>query len=308
MEFEVLTPKKFPLNFSTVITIGSFDGIHLGHKKLFRKTIELAEKFSAVPVVVSFDPHPRKVLFPEAHFKFLTTLEEKIYLLHKEKIKKLVFIPFTMEVAGLSPEIFVQEYIVDGLRTKGVVVGFNFRFGKNRKGDTEVLKKYGEKYGFVVEKVDPVQINNYVVSSSLIRSLLEKGELELANKMLGHFYFLTGKVIEGAGRGRKLGFPTANLEISPEKLIPASGVYAVKVYLEKKEFHGVMNIGTKPTFMEKTLSVEVHIFDFCDNIYGKNIRVELIKFIREERKFSSIEELKKQITKDCKLARSILRR
>ena len=303
----LITPRDFPLNFSTVITIGSFDGIHLGHKALFKETVKLADELSAIPVVVSFDPHPRKVLFPEAHFKFLTTLEEKILLLQKEKIENLAFIPFTMEVANLSPEVFVQEYIVDGLRAKGVVVGFNFRFGKNRKGNTEFLRTLGEKYNFIVREVPPIQIDGHVVSSTFIRSLLEKGELDFANKMLGHFYFLTGKVIEGAGRGKKLGFPTANLELSSEKLIPAPGVYAVRVFLEQKIFLGVMNIGIKPTFLEKTLSIEVHIFNFYDNIYGRTLKVELVKYLREERKFSSAEELKKQIAEDCKIAKRVLK-
>jgi riboflavin kinase/FMN adenylyltransferase len=303
---KIYTPKDFPLNFPTVITIGSFDGIHIGHKTLFKETINLSKKLNVTPVIVSFDPHPRLILFPEANFKLLTTLEEKIYLLSKQEIKNLVLIPFSLNVAQLSADLFVQEYIVDDLKAKAIVVGFNFRFGRNRKGDTAYLEKLGEKYNFVVKTVSPVVIDDLTVSSTVIRQLITRGEIEKANQLLGHPYFMIGKVVKGKGRGKNLGFPTANLEFPSSKLIPAPGVYAVWVYFKGKKFKGAMNIGTKPTFEDKELTVEVHIFDFKEEIYGETLEVEIIKRIREEKRFSSLEALKEQIQKDCILISQIL--
>ena len=303
---KIYTPKDFPLNFPTVITIGSFDGIHIGHKTLFKETINLSKKLNVTPVIVSFDPHPRLILFPEANFKLLTTLEEKIYLLSKQEIKNLVLIPFSFNVAQLSADLFVQEYIVDDLKAKAIVVGFNFRFGRNRKGDTAYLEKLGEKYNFVVKTVSPVVIDDLTVSSTVIRQLITRGEIEKANQLLGHPYFMIGKVVKGKGRGKNLGFPTANLEFPSSKLIPAPGVYAVWVYFKGKKFKGAMNIGTKPTFEDKELTVEVHIFDFKEEIYGETLEVEIIKRIREEKRFSSLEALKEQIQKDCILISQVL--
>jgi len=303
---KIYTPKDFPLNFPTVITIGSFDGIHIGHKTLFKETINLSKKLNVTPVIVSFDPHPRLILFPEANFKLLTTLEEKIYLLSKQEIKNLVLIPFSFNVAQLSADLFVQEYIVDDLKAKAIVVGFNFRFGRNRKGDTAYLEKLGEKYNFVVKTVPPVVIDDLTVSSTVIRQLITRGEIEKANQLLGHPYFMIGEVVKGKGRGKNLGFPTANLEFPSSKLIPAPGVYAVWVYFKGKKFKGAMNIGTKPTFEDKELTVEVHIFDFKEEIYGETLEVEIIKRIREEKRFSSLEALKEQIQKDCAIISQVL--
>ncbi len=303
---KIYTPKDFPLDFETVITIGSFDGIHLGHKALFKEAEILAEELGVSPLIVSFDPHPRHVLFPEANFKLLTTLEEKLHLLSQLNIKQIALIPFTQSIAKLSPDLFVQEYIVDNLKAKGVVVGFNFRFGRNKKGNTEYLKNLGEKYNFIVKTVPPITIDDLTVSSTQIRYFIERGEIEKANKLLGHSYFIIGKVVKGKGRGELLGFPTANLEIPSFKLIPVPGVYAVWVYWKNQKFKGAMNIGTKPTFEDKELSVEIHIFDFNKNIYGETLKIELIKHIREEKKFYSLKELKDQIKKDCELIDKIL--
>ncbi len=303
---KIYTPKDFPLSFETVVAIGSFDGIHIGHKALFEETKNLAEKLNAEPVVVTFDPHPRIVLFPEANFKLLTTLEEKLYLLFKEGIKNVTLIPFTKTLADLSADLFIQEYIVDKLKAKGVVIGFNFRFGKGRKGDAEYLKTLGEKYNFTVKAVPPVILDGIVVSSSVIRNLIEKAQIEEANKLLGRPYFILGKVIKGKGRGRDLGYPTANIEVSSLKLLPPSGVYAVWVVINGKKFKGALNIGKRPTFEEGETAIEVHIFDFNKNIYGETLKIEFIKHIREEKKFSSVEELKNQIKKDCQIIDQIL--
>ena len=195
---------------------------------------------------------------------------------------------------------------MDDLKAKAIVVGFNFRFGRNRKGDTAYLEKLGEKYNFVVKTVSPVVIDDLTVSSTVIRQLITRGEIEKANQLLGHPYFMIGKVVKGKGRGKNLGFPTANLEFPSSKLIPAPGVYAVWVYFKGKKFKGAMNIGTKPTFEDKELTVEVHIFDFKEEIYGETLEVEIIKRIREEKRFSSLEALKEQIQKDCAIISQVL--
>lgn len=303
---KIYTPKDFPLPFETVITIGSFDGLHLGHKVLFEETKNLARLLNVKPAIVSFDPHPRIILFPESNLKLLTTLEEKLYLLSKSGIENLILIPFTKTLSELSHDLFVQEYIVDKLNVKGLIVGFNFRFGKNRKGDINYLNKAAQKYNFIVKAIPPVVLNGVIISSSAIRKLIEMGQIEEANELLGRPYFIMGKVVKGKGRGKDLGFPTANIEVSPLKLLPPAGVYAVWVTLNEEKLKGALNIGKRPTFEEKEITIEVHIFNFDKNIYGETLKIELIKRIREEKKFSSIEALKNQIRKDCELIEQIL--
>lgn len=305
---EILSPRDFPLPFETAITIGAFDGIHLGHKALFQETLRIAQTLNLEPLVVTFDPHPRKVIQPHLSLKLLTTLEEKLELIEKEGFLKIVILPFTLALAELSPDLFVEKYIVDYLKTRYVIVGFNFRFGRNRLGDTELLKNLGAKYQFQVKIVSPVIIDEKRVSSSLIRDLIAKGEVDKASLFLGRPYLLTGKVIKGKGRGRLLGFPTANLLVSEEKLIPARGVYAVWAYLHNRKYKGALNIGFNPTFSERELSIEVHLlnFDTSQDLYNQLIRIEFIKYIRNEKKFTSMEELKVQIEKDCQLVDKIL--
>lgn len=304
-KLKIYTPKSFPLPFETAITIGSFDGVHQGHKNLVRETLHLSSWLQVKPLVVFFDPHPRKVLFPEANFKLLTTFEEKLDIFSRFNID-VVIIPFSSLVAQLTADLFVEQYLVDALKAKGIVVGFNFRFGKNRKGDPDYLIKLGVKYGFTVKVLNPVVFDGVVLSSTYIRHLIEKGKMEEANKFLGHNYFMIGKVKRGRGVGKNLGFPTANLEIPQDKLLPPCGVYAVWVYHKDKKWKGAMNIGFRPTFKEKEFSVEVHVLNFNREIYEEKLKVEIVKKIREERKFSSLEELKTQIKKDCELIDKIL--
>lgn len=304
---KIYSLKDFPLPFETTITIGAFDGIHLGHRALFQETLNRAQELSLEPLVVTFDPHPRKVIQPHLSFKLLTTLEEKLELINKEGFEKIALIPFSRGLSELSPDLFVEKYLVDFLKARLVVVGFNFRFGKNRAGDTELLKKLGEKYHFEVKVVPPVIIDGKRVSSSYIRELLLKGEVEKASFLLGRPYFLTGKVIKGKGRGKILGFPTANLSVPEEKLIPARGVYAVWAYFKNQKYKGALNIGFNPTFEERELSIEVHLLNFSpQDLYSESIRIEFIKYIRGEKKFTSPQELKAQIEKDCQLIEKIL--
>ncbi len=300
--------RDLPLASSSVITIGAFDGIHLGHRALFQEVLKGAVEKGCLPLVVTFNPHPRKVLQPHLHLKLLTTLEEKLELIEKEGFSQIVLLPFNTDIAELSPEIFVERYLVDLLKSKEVVIGFNFRFGRSRLGDSELLRRLGDKYDFAVKVVSPVKIGERTVSSTQIRELLNQGDVETANQMLGRNYTFSGKVISGKGRGKQLGFPTANLLPPPEKLIPGRGVYAVWVYVKSLKYKGALNIGFNPTFGDKNLSVEVHILDFEPegNLYNQTLKIEFVKFIRGEKKFFSPQELIRQINQDCKLIRKIL--
>lgn len=304
---EIYSSEDLPLELpSPVVTLGNFDGVHLGHQVLLSESLRLAHELQGTPMVVTFEPHPRRILRPQASLKLLTTFEERLALIREFGLKAVLVIPFSKALAELPAEEFVEEYLLYGLKIKGLVVGFNYRFGKGREGDTELLKTMGEKYGFRVRVVPPKEVAGFTVSSSLIRELLCRGEVQEASRLLGRPYRLSGRVVKGHGRGRKLGFPTANLEVPPEKLIPARGVYAVKVKVNDRSFNGVMNIGLKPTFDERDLSLEVFIFEFQEDIYGQNLSVEFIKYLRPEKKFASPAALKTQIEIDCKLAKDVL--
>ncbi|MCS7150697.1 MAG: bifunctional riboflavin kinase/FAD synthetase [Caldimicrobium sp.] len=305
---KISTLKDSPLEGERVITIGAFDGIHLGHQALINRTLELAKALTLSPALVTFDPHPRKIIQPHLDLKLLTPLEEKIGILENTGVPEVILIPFTKSLAELSADIFIERYLVDLIKAKAVVVGFNFRFGRARTGDGRFLQEMGQKYDFQVEVIPPITMDGKTISSTTIRELLKNAELDLANKFLGRPYTLKGKVIRGKGRGKQLGFPTANLDISPEKLIPAPGVYAVKARIKETSFNGAMNIGIKPTFQDKHISVEVHLLD-CEpqkNLYGEYMEVSLIKYIRQEKKFSSPEELISQIQRDCQKVLEIL--
>jgi len=303
---KIYSLSDLPLPFSTVITIGAFDGLHIGHLRLLEETIKIGKELLATPVILTFSPHPREVLRPQVPFYYLTLLDEKIEILSALRFPCLVVLPFTRSLAELTPDIFVEQYLVDYLKVKAVVVGYNFRFGRGRSGDVEYLLKMGKKYDFMVRIIEPVEIDGIKISSSLIRELLLKGEVERANRLLGRPYSLKGRVITGKGRGRLLGFPTANLEVPRKKLIPKEGVYAAWVDLENKRFMGALNIGKNPTFENKELSIEVHILDFSEDLYNKTIKVELIKYIRGEQKFPSLEKLIEQIKKDCQTVKEVL--
>ncbi len=304
---KIYSPADLPLKLKApVVTLGNFDGVHRGHRKLLEETLSLAEELGGTPMVVTFEPHPRRVLRPEADLKLLTTFEERLALLREAGLKAALVIPFTSALSKLEAEEFVEEYLVYGLALQGLVVGYDYRFGRRRRGDTALLQTLGERYGFTVKVVPPQKVGGVVVSSSLIRELLERGKVEEAARLLGRPYSLTGKVIRGQARGRLLGFPTANLEVPPEKLIPARGVYAVRVNFQNRDYAGVMNIGLKPTFGEKVLSIEVHLFDFEGDLYGQTLRVAFIAYLRPEKKFPSPAALRSQIAKDCQKAREIL--
>lgn len=305
---KIYSLRDLPLHREIALTIGAFDGIHLGHKRLIQETIKIAQTLKVEPALLTFEPHPRKVLYPNLDLKLLTTLDEKIRFIKKEGITNLILLPFNKALAELSPELFVERYLIDLLNTKAVIVGYNFHFGRGRAGNTDLLKKLGEKFNFLVEVLPALVINNRPVSSTLIRELLLKGEVERANQLLGRPYSLSGKVIHGKGRGKLLGFPTANLDIPKDKLLPAQGVYAVWAIVEDKKYQGALNIGFNPTFEEKKLSIEVHLLNYTNSssLYNQTIEVHLVKRVRSEKKFNTIEELKTQIAEDCSLIQRIL--
>lgn len=294
-----------------VVTIGIFDGVHRGHLFLLEEIMKKAKEEDGESVVVTLWPHPRLVLntHPEK-LRYLTSIEEKILLLKNAKLDHLVIIPFNREFANLSSCEFIEEYLVKRLNIKRLIVGFNHKFGKNREGDFDNLKSCADKYGFEVEKLPPVEIDGEKLSSSIIRNLILEGKLQKANKFLGYDFFLRGKVIEGDRIGRKIGFPTANIQPEDEhKLIPRPGVYAVQVETESNMYNGMLNIGYRPTINSeiKRKSIEVHLFDFSGDIYSSEVTVLFRSFMREEKKFESLDQLQDQLNRDKQKAIEILK-
>ncbi len=285
-----------------VVTIGTFDGVHLGHIKIFNKLKEKAKKIEGESVVVTFWPHPRFVLGKSTdNIKMINTLDEKIKLIGEQEVDHLVIIRFTKSFAKLSSCDFIEQYLHKKLNIKSLIVGYDHHFGKDRDGNFDVLKSCALQYGFSIDKVEPYLVNNEIISSTLIRKAITAGDLEKANQYLAKKYFFSGKVVNGKKIGRDIGFPTANIRLSENyKLVPACGVYAVETEIKGKSYYGMLNLGYRPTINDdKTnLSIEVHIINFKGNIYNQNIRVYFHKKIRNEIKFHSLERLKQQLIKD----------
>ncbi|MCS7164609.1 MAG: bifunctional riboflavin kinase/FAD synthetase [Thermodesulfovibrio sp.] len=293
----------------TVITIGNFDGVHIGHQRIFDYVKRKANQINGKSVVVTFHPHPIKVLFKDHPLKLITTTEDKIKLIEKCGIDITVLIPFTYEFAQIEAEDFVREILLQKFNAKWVVVGYDYRFGKERKGDKELLKELGMRYGFKVSVLKAYKKKGKILSSTAVRNALIEGNIKEANLFLGRAYHIDGEVVKGAGRGSSiLGYPTANL-IPKQEIVPKEGVYAVKVTIPHyKTLRGVANIGKNPTFGNKDLSYEVHILDFKENLLGKTIRVHFISRLRDEKKFNSPEELKLNIANDIERAKEVLKR
>ncbi len=293
-----------------VVTIGTFDGVHLGHRKVLQKLRDIAKEKNGESVLFTFHPHPRLVLKPEeSNLRLLTTLKEKTSLLEDIGIDHLIVFPFTKEFSQLSYSDFVKDVLVDQIKTSYLVVGYDHKFGKNREGGFDFLKKCAEKYQFEIAKLDALLVDDINVSSTKIRSAIEAGDMPAANKYLGYQFTLHGKVVEGKKLGREIGFPTANVEASDiHKIIPGYGVYAVKVLVAGKTYNGMLNIGTRPTFNKNAdhRSIEVNIFDFNKNIYGQDLTLIFVDRIREERKFNGIDALVEQLEKDRLHALNIL--
>ena len=292
-----------------VATIGNFDGVHIGHQALFHEVIEKADSIDGTSVVMTFEPHPVRVLKQNGHLPLITLYEQKVELIENSGIDVLICVPFTKEFAAISAKEFVEDILLKSIGMKAIVVGKDYTFGKNREGDINLLKFYAKNLGFEVIVADWIQASKNGlgrISSTRTRELVMAGKVDEAQKLLGRYYQLRGVVTTGRDRGGKLlGFPTANINLHDE-LCPKNGVYAVRVDCMEKTFQGVANIGYSPTFDDHVFSVEVHILDFDENIYGQNIRVNFVKHIRDEEKFSTISELSDQIKKDIVTARKIL--
>jgi len=281
------------------VTIGTFDGVHIGHQKVIKKLIKSAKKNNATSVLLTFFPHPRMVLQKDADIKLINSIDERIQLLKKLGLEALIIQPFTEAFSELSAADFVETILIHKLHISKLFIGYDHHFGKNREGNFVALEKYGILNHFKVEEISQQDINDIAVSSTKIRKAIEKGEIEKANTYLGYPFMLTGEVVKGKNLGEKIGFPTANLNVKETyKLVPKTGAYVVKSIIENTPVYGMMNIGFRPTVSGKNQTIEIHFFDFNQNLYGKIIQVEVLCFLRNEQKFESVEALQQQLTKD----------
>lgn len=291
--------ENYHSNSKTIVTIGTFDGVHLGHFQILKKLVENSKVEDCESLVLTFFPHPRMVLQDNSEIKLLNTIKEKSILLEKIGIDNLIIHPFDKEFSRLSAEEFVEEILIKKFNVHKIVIGYDHRFGRNRTANFETLQEFGLQYGFEVEQITAQQINDISISSTKIRNAIVEGNINLTNQYLGYNYSITGTVIKGKQLGRTIGFPTANLKIDENyKLIPKNGVYIVKCSINEKYYFGMMNIGNRPTVDGTNTTIEVNIFNFDQEIYDKQITVEFLDFIRDEQKFDSIDDLKIQIQKD----------
>lgn len=289
-----------------VVSLGNFDGVHLGHRALFRCLLEEARQLQCKSAVYTFDPHPLKLLLPGAAPLLLNTPAEKRRLIEASHVDLLIEAPFTRELAGYSPERFVDEVLIGQLQARGLVIGYDYAFGKARCGDADFLKSYCATRGVAVEVLRPVGADGQAYSSTRIRKMLSAGDVAAVVPLLGRHYNLEGEVVAGEQRGRKIGFPTANLRTEKEQL-PAPGVYAIKVRYNLQEYNGLVNLGQRPTFDNGKATIEVHLLDFSGNLYGQNLRIYFVERLRGERRFSGPQELSSAIAADVVRARQILR-
>lgn len=292
--------EEIPQIKNAIVTQGTFDGVHAAHQVIIDRLKEVAKQHHGETVIVTFDPHPRMVLYPDDHgLKLLQTLNEKIEVLEHLGIDHLIIIPFTKEFSRLSSMQFIRDIIVNKIEAKYLVVGYNHRFGKNREGDHDHLSEYANLYGFEVEEIAEQDIDNIAISSTKIRKALEAGDVVTANKYLLKPFVLKGFVIQGRQLGRTIGFPTANIEVSDKnKLVPADGVYVVKVFIHNKMYGAMLNSGFRPTVDGVHHVIEVHVFDFNSDIYGEEVTIEFVDKLRDEIKFSNVDELRNQLEKD----------
>jgi len=293
-----------------VVTLGNFDGVHLGHQKIFERVKEDASKINGESVVITFEPHPLKVLSPKHCPPLLTPFRKKMMLVEKSGIEIVLCIEFSLDFSRITPFDFIKNILVEKVRVRKVVIGFNYHFGKRQMGNVRILKSAGKHFNYEVEVMDPLEIDHMAVSSSRIRELIKRGKVEDAAKLLGRDYPIIGRVVQGSKRGHTIGFPTANLEIS-EELYPKTGVYAVEVIWNQQIFNALANVGFNPTFIsvqkdrspERSFSVEVYILNFNEEIYGEEIQVNFKRKIRDEVRFDSPSQLIEQIEKDIRWAK-----
>jgi riboflavin kinase/FMN adenylyltransferase len=286
-------------NTQCCVTIGSFDGLHKGHMSILKQLVEEASQKGLKSLVFTFDPHPRTVLSQGAPLQLLSTLEEKKNNLEQLGIDYLVIFPFDLEFSRLSARDFVTTILVKGLHTKKIIIGYDHRFGRNRNADIDDLIEFGKEFNFEVQQIQAKQIDAISISSTKIRNALQEGSISTANSYLGYHYCLSGTVVKGNQLGRTLGYPTANIQVDESlKLIPYQGVYIAKSTIDNEEVYGMMNIGTKPTVDGKVQSIEIHYFNFEQNLYDRSLKIELLHRLRDEQKFETIKQLEEQLQID----------
>ena len=297
---------KIPKSDFNIATIGSFDGIHIGHKKILQTLTKIAKKNNGKSILITFWPHPRYVLKKNNDFKLLTSLDEKIKLFEKNKIDILYIVDFSLKFSKVSANKFIENILLEKLKINCLLIGYNNNFGRNREGNIRYLEENKKKFDIDIISIPKQSVDKISISSTKIREYLNNGKISSANRLLGRKYSINGKVVRGNGIGRKINFPTANIEIDePKKLLPKSGVYAVEVILNKKIYLGMLNIGYNPTIKNEKKSIEVNIFEFSEDIYNNKISINFIRRIRNEKKFKNLNELKKQLIKDKKKVKSI---
>ena len=283
----------------SVLTIGTFDGVHVGHKKIINQLTTISSENNLISILLSFFPHPKMVLQNDNELKLINTIQEKEGLLNSLNLDYLIIKKFTKEFSRLSALEFVRDILVNKLNAKHIIIGYDHHFGRNRTANIEQLKEFGELYDFKVTEILAQDIDDIAISSTKIRKALINGEIRLANKFLGYNFFFSGDVIHGNNIGKTISFPTANIKIdTPYKLVPKNGVYIVKTIIDNQITFGMMNIGYNPTFNGKQKSIEIHFINFNKNIYHKNLTIEMISRIRNEIKFNTVEDLKKQLEQD----------
>lgn len=300
------TPNSYP-KFPSVITIGTFDGVHLGHKKIIKRLQNIALEKGLQSVILTFFPHPRMVLQTALEIKLLNTIEERQEILSNLGLDHLVIKEFTEDFSKLSAEQYVKDILVDELNAKHIIIGYDHRFGRNRRANIKDLITFGKQHSFKVEEISVKDVEDVAVSSTKIRNALNMGDIKTANTFLGYNYFLTGNVVKGKQIGKQIGFPTANINIKEEyKLIPKNGAYVVKSSIDGSIYFGMMNIGTNPTVDGTKQSIEVHFFNFDQDLYGKKLKIELLEPLRNERKFESLESLQDQLKIDKEIALKLI--
>ena len=298
---------EFSSTDNTILTIGTFDGVHLGHQKVLERLTNSAKENNLESTVLTFFPHPRTILNPNKPLKLINSVKERTELLNRSKVDNLIIHPFDKNFSELDPEKYVVEILVKKLKAKIILIGYDHKFGKNRTADITDLKIYGKKYGFKVIEIKAEEISNIAISSTKIRKAISEGNISTAKKYLGYDFSLSGKIVHGKSIGRTLGFPTANIEVKEEyKLLPKNGVYLIQSVINHNRYFGMMNIGIKPTINKSSKTIEVNFFEFEGNLYNKKITVSIKQFIRDEIKFDSLELLKSQIQKDKVNCNSII--
>lgn len=291
--------KNFTSTKKSVVTIGTFDGVHIGHQKILEQLIATAKKENANSVLLTFFPHPRMVLQKDNSIKLINTIDERIEILQKTGLDYLIIHPFNKEFSRLTALDFVRNVLVEHLNTTKLIIGYDHRFGKNREGDFEQLQEFGHIYDFEVLEIPAQDINNISISSTKVRNALLESDIKKANDYLGHDFSISGKVVSGKQLGKTIGYPTANIEVEESyKLIPKKGAYVVKSVIHEISYFGMMNIGVRPTVNGINETIEVHFFDFNKDIYGETLKIEIIDFLRVEQKFESVEALKEQLHQD----------